>query len=184
MFSNASSAGFDLAIQLLIPVAIFAFAFWRGARARARGADERIRAWTKRAYWCFLVWGVVLILSVPILYRIARLPADQREGGAALFGFLAGVPAGIVFLVGVFHAVMAWRGRWIRLLLGPTAVAAFFFFLDDYRTEPLVVAPWDSVAGSVYALVMLVAPICGLRQLRRSASTATDHGDLDPSGAP
>ena len=164
VISHESSAGFDLAIQLLIPLAIVVFAFWRGARARAGGAGERILAWTKRAYWCFLVWGVFLILCVPVLHRIERLPADQREGGAALFGFLAGVPAGIVLLVGVFHAVMVWRGRWIRLLLCPTAVAAGFFFLDEYRTDPLVAAPWDSVAGGVYALVVLVASICGLRQ--------------------
>jgi len=169
MFSNESSAVFDLATQLLIPAAIVAFALWRGAKARARGADECIRAWTKRACWCFLVWGAFLILCVPILYRIERLPVDQQQGGAALFGLLAGVPVGIVFVVGVFHAVMVWRGRLIRLLLIPTAVAAGFFFLDEYRTEPLVAAPWDSVAGGVYALIMLVASICGLRQLGRGS---------------
>jgi hypothetical protein len=164
MFSNEPSAVFALAIQLLIPAAIAAIAFRRGARARTRGADERIRAWTRRAYWCFLVWGAFLILSMAVVYRIERLPAEQKEGGAALFGFLVGVPAGIVFLVGAFHAVMVWHGRWIRLLLVSTAVAAGFFFLDDYRTDPLVVAPWDSVAGGVYALIVLVASICGLRQ--------------------
>jgi hypothetical protein len=167
MFSNESSAVFDLASQLLIPVVIIAVAFWRGARARSRGAEERIRAWTKRAYWCFLVWGAFLILCVPVLYRIERLPANQQEGGAALFGFLAGVPAMIVFLAGVFHAVMVWRGRWIGLLLFSTAVVAGFFFLLEFRTEPLEVAPWDSVGGGIYAVVVIVASICGLRQLRR-----------------
>jgi hypothetical protein len=168
IFSNGSSAFFDLTGQLLIPATIVAVGFWRGARARARGDDERIRAWTKRAYWCFLVWGAFLILSVPLLYRIERLPAEQQEGGTAMFGFLLGVPAVIVFLVGAFHAVAVWRGKWVRLLLFPTAVAAgFFFYLDDFRTEPLDVAPWDTAGAGVYALVVLVASISGLRQLRR-----------------
>jgi hypothetical protein len=78
------------------------------------------------------------------------------------------VPAVIVFLVGAFHAVAVWRGKWVRLLLFPTAVAAgFFFYLDDFRTEPLDVAPWDTAGAGVYALVVLVASISGLRQLRR-----------------
>ena len=54
-------------------------------------------------------------------------------------------------------------------------------WLSDLATqlisEALISAPWDTVGAVIYALVTLVASICGLRELRQS-------GGAQATGAP
>jgi hypothetical protein len=71
------------------------------------------------------------------------------------------VPASIVILIGLFHALMVWRVPRVRFLLIATILLPVI--VTDLFGEP-----WTSVIAATYGLVVIFTALQGLASLRRA----------------
>jgi magnesium-transporting ATPase (P-type) len=146
---------------VLILVGIAALALWRGEGARSQGKEGVTQVRTKRAYWCFLIWGAFVIsFGAVVLY-----PANERQAVATLVGIFFGVPAAIAALIGLFHGLMVWKVALIRLLLLATVTVMPMLFSDLFGE------PWTSIIAAGYGVLVLAVSVRGLRGPRTAAAS-------------
>ena len=167
MESSGSRVFLAVALEILIPLVIVGIAVYRGRLAPRSQALEPTRTRARRAYLCILVWGIFIVVVSLMVPLFSKSSVAVQQGMGMLAGFLLGVPVTIVFLVGLFHALMVWHLPMIKLLLLLTVAFFALFFIGESLPTPDVTGPWDVLIGVVFGLSFAAIAARGLLGLRQ-----------------
>ena len=140
-------------VVLLILPGLCALAVYRGERARRDREDVLTSSRTRRTYFCFVAWGVFVLLGATV--------ALVSEPYLEVVGILGAIPIGIVTAVGLFHALMVWRVGTIQILLLATIV------LGALVAGVSLPDMWVAVIGALYGFGVIVIASQGLHRLNR-----------------
>jgi len=152
-FANPVVAG----LVIFVVPALMGLALYRGEQAYRNRVEEVIRARARRAYVCFLAWGIFVSLAAAV--------AIVSEPYLEVVGIFGAIPVGIVAAIGLFHTLMVWRVRLIQILLLAT------FLLGALAAMASLPDMWVAVIAAGYGLGVIMITVQGLRGLHRGAAS-------------